>query len=79
MADRLEYGCRWTNADGETSVVKGHSADPLDVLEVVESLREVQRHGGRIPDAHLIGRHLDEAGLPIDDWHAIRPSETTNA
>ncbi|WP_029926340.1 hypothetical protein [Nocardia otitidiscaviarum] len=79
MPDRLEYGCRWLSGSGEIAIAKGDSSDPREVQEFVDAMREVQRRGGRVPDAHLIARRLDTDGFPIDDWHAVRPPETTNA
>lgn len=73
MSDTVEYGCRWTSSSGETCIGRGDSPDPADSLEFIDSMRRVQRQQGRIADAHLVARTLDDEGLPLDDWHAVPP------
>lgn len=79
-ADRLEYGTRWTNTDGEISVARRNpTIDAETAVQLVGHLRAIQQRQGRTPDAHLVARHINDEDMPLDDWHAIPRPEASHA
>lgn len=63
--DGTEFGCRWSDTEDwiRTQPAESRAA----ALDLVDALRIVQRHGGRIPDAYLVSRDTND-GRPVGAW-----------
>jgi hypothetical protein len=74
----VEYGCRLIEDDGVVAIVQTQRPGDLDqAVSLVGAARQAQRRVGGIAHAHLVCRHLDRDGRPVDEWQAApNPTHT---